>query len=394
MPQRTEINPEIAADHEEATQWRRELHKQPELLYEVHKTAAFVAEKLKVFGCDEVAEGIGRTGVVGIISGKKGNAAKCVGLRADMDALPIHELNDFEYKSTVNGFMHACGHDGHTAMLLCAAKHLARTRNFDGKVAVIFQPAEEGGSGGKAMVDDGLMEKYRIERVYGMHNMPSLPLGEFAIRPGTIMAAADFLEIEIEGVGGHAAEPHNCVDPIAVGSAIINSLQTLVSRECDPLDPGVVSITAFHSGEAHNVIPPSATLKGTARALTENTRTMLERRLGELCETVAKAHRARATLNYMRLYPPTVNNEAEAEFCAEAARKISGQDGVDAETEPLMGSEDFSFMLLKRPGAFIFIGNGDSAFLHHPRYDFNDDIIPIGASYWTALAEAALPSGA
>jgi len=385
------IRPEIAEGAEEAAGWRRELHRHPELLYDVQWTAAFVAEKLKAFGCDEVVEGIGKTGVVGVIEGKApAGDGKSIGLRADMDALPIHELNDFGHKSTIDGKMHACGHDGHTTMLLAAARHLAAKRDFAGKVAVIFQPAEEGGAGGLAMVEDGMMERFGIAQVYGMHNMPTLPVGSFALRPGTLMAAADFFEIEIEGVGGHAAHPHDCLDPIVVGASIVSAAQTLVSRECDPLDSAVISICAFHSGEAHNVIPPAATLKGTARALTEETRTRNERRLGELCESIAKAHGARAKLSYQRLYPATVNDAEQTRFCAEVAGKVSGEGKVDSDTAPVMGGEDFSFMLNARPGAFIFIGNGDSAGLHHPRYDFNDEIIPIGASYWVALTESAL----
>ncbi len=357
----------------------------------MHRTARIVAEKLREFGCDEVAEGIGQTGVVGIIRGKGKESSDAIGLRADMDALPIYEQNNFAHKSVVDGKMHACGHDGHTSMLLAAGKHLAQTRNFSGTVALIFQPAEEGGAGGLAMIEDGLMERFGIGRVFGMHNMPGIDVGKFAIRPGTQMAAADFFEIGIEGSGGHAAQPHQCIDPILIGSEIVSTVQTIVSRETDPLTPAVVSVCSFHSGDAHNVIPSHAILKGTARSLTEATRSRIEARLEEICTLVGKVHNAKATLSYRRLYPPTVNDPEQTTFAAGIARRIVGDGNVDDQTAPMMGGEDFSFMLERRPGAFMFIGNGESAGLHHPRYDFNDEIIPQGASYWVALAEVALP---
>ena len=385
------IKPEILAAHEEATAWRQDLHRHPELGYEVGRTAGIVAGKLRAFGCDEVTEGIGQTGVVGVVCGK-GGGGETIGFRADMDALPIVEANDFAHKSHINGRMHACGHDGHTAMLLAAAKHLAATRNFCGRVAFIFQPAEEGGAGGLAMVKDGLMERFDISRVFGMHNMPGVPAGEFAICEGVIMASSDFFDIDIEGKGGHAAQPHLCADVVLAGAQIVSSLQALVAREVNPLDAAVVSICAFHAGDAHNVLPQTARLQGTARALHEDLRVYLERRLGEISAKLAEAHGVLARLNYRRLYPPTVNNAEQTQRALHAARRLAGEAKVCANVKPMMGGEDFSFMLNARPGAFIFIGNGKSAGLHHPQYDFNDEIIPLGASYWATLAEAELPA--
>src|SRR6202165_1713057 len=382
----------IAEFHSEITAWRRDLHAHPELLYDVHRTAASVADRLKSFGCDEVVPGIGRTGVVGVIRGRKagGGARKVIGLRADMDALPIEEANDFSYKSTIPGKMHACGHDGHTAMLLGAAKYLTETRNFSGTAIVIFQPAEEGGAGGKAMVGDGMMERFDIEEVYGMHNYPGLALGEFAIRPGPLMAAADRIVIEIEGKGGHAARPHFSVDTVLVGAQIINQIQSIVARNVDPLEAAVVSICLFHAGNTDNVIPQTALLRGTARSLKPEVQDMLERRLHEVAEGTAKLHGAKAKLTYRRDYPVTRNHPAQTEFAADVAQEIVGKERVDTDVAPVMGAEDFSFMLEARPGAFIFVGNGASEGLHHPGYDFNDEIIPVGASYWVRLVEKAL----
>jgi hippurate hydrolase len=384
----------IAALHSEITGWRRDLHAHPELLYDVHRTATTVAEKLKAFGCDEVATGIGRTGVVGVIRGNRppDTSERVIGLRADMDALPIEEANDFPHKSTVPGKMHACGHDGHTAMLLGAARHLAETRNFAGTAIVIFQPAEEGGAGGKAMVQDGLMERFGIQEVYGMHNYPGLPVGEFATRPGPLMAAADRLTIEIEGKGGHAARPHIAVDTVLVGAQIINQIQSIVSRNVDPLQSAVVSICMFQSGSTDNVIPATAKLRGTARSLDPHVRDLLEKRLHEVVEGTARLYGARATLTYKRDYPVTRNHPRETAFATSVAAEIVGRDHVDGNTPPFMGAEDFSFMLEARPGAFIFVGNGDSASLHHPAYDFNDEIIPIGSSYWVRLVETRMPA--
>jgi amidohydrolase len=382
----------IADLHDDITAWRRDLHAHPELQYDVHRTAATVAEKLKSFGCDEVVTGIGRTGVVGVIRGNRPAAGpKAIGLRADMDALPIEEGTGLPYRSTVPGKMHACGHDGHTAMLLGAARYLAETRNFAGNAVVIFQPAEEGGAGGKAMIQDGLMDRFAIGEVYGMHNYPGLPVGQFAIRPGPIMASADHVSIDIEGVGGHAARPHLTVDSVMVGAQIVNQLQTIVSRNVDPLQSAVISICTFHAGNADNVIPQTARLQGTARSLTPEVRDLLEQRLREVVEGVARLHGAKASLRYRRGYPVLRNHERETGFAAAVAGQVVGGDKVDAAAAPVMGAEDFSFMLEARPGAFIFVGNGDSAGLHHPAYDFNDDVIPIGTSYWVKLVETALP---
>jgi amidohydrolase len=384
----------IAALHGDITEWRRDIHAHPELLYDVHRTAASVAEKLKGFGCDEVVTGIGRTGVVGVIHGRKPaqGALKAIGLRADMDALPIMEATNLPYKSTTPGRMHACGHDGHTAMLLGAARYLAETRNFAGSAVVIFQPAEEGGAGGKAMLQDGLMERFGIGEVYGMHNYPGLPVGEFAIRPGPLMAAADHLTIDIEGVGGHAARPHLSVDTVLVGAQIVSQLQSIVSRNVDPLQAAVISICMFHAGNADNVIPQTAQLNGTARSLTPAIQDLLERRVREVVEGVARLHGAKATVDYRRNYPVLRNHERQTGFAASVAGQVVGENKVDTAVAPVMGAEDFSFMLESRPGAFIFVGNGDSAGLHHPAYNFNDDVIPIGTSYWVKLVENALPA--
>ena len=371
--------------------WRRDFHAHPELLYDVHRTAAAVADKLKSFGCDEVVTGVGRTGVVGVIHGGKGrDPRKVIGLRADMDALPIQEANELPYKSTVPGKMHACGHDGHTAMLLGAARYLAETRNFAGTAVVIFQPAEEGGAGGKSMVQDGLMERFGIEEVYGMHNYPGLPVGRFAIRPGPLMASADRLTIEIEGHGGHAARPHLTIDSVLVGAQIVSQIQSIVARNVDPLQSAVVSICMFQAGSTDNVIPQTAFLRGTARSLTAEVRDLLERRLHEVVEGTARLHGAKATFTYKRDYPVTRNHERQTAFASAVAAEVVGRERVEQNTPPVMGAEDFSFMLEARPGAFIFVGNGDSAGLHHPAYDFNDEVIPIGTSYWVRLAETAL----
>jgi hippurate hydrolase len=379
----------VAALHNEIKEWRRDFHAHPELRYDVHRTAGSVADKLKSFGCDEVVPGIGRTGVVGVIRGRKaGN--KVVGLRADMDALPLEEETGLPYKSTVPGKMHACGHDGHTAMLLGAAKYLAETRNFAGTAVVIFQPAEEGGAGALAMIKDGLISRFGIQEVYGMHNYPGLPLGQFAIRPGPIMAAADHLAIEIEGKGGHAARPHLAIDTILVGAQMINQLQSIVARNVDPLESAVISVCMFQAGHTDNVIPQHAVLRGTARSLTPQVRELLHKRIGEVVKGTARLYGASAKITYTNGYPVVVNHERQTAFAADIAREISGADKVDIDVPPVMGAEDFSFMLQERPGAFIFIGNGDSAGLHHPAYDFNDETIPIGTSYWVRLAETAL----
>jgi amidohydrolase len=374
----------------EITAWRHDLHAHPELLYEVQRTAGTVAEKLKAFGCDEVVPGLGRTGVVGVIRGRKGKSDKAIGLRADMDALPIEEATDLPYKSTVSGKMHACGHDGHTAMLLGAARYLAETRNFVGTAVVIFQPAEEGGAGGKAMVDDGLMERFGIGEVYGMHNYPGMPVGQFGIRAGPMMAATDSVIIDVEGVGGHAARPHLAVDAVLVAAQIINNIQSIVSRNVDPLKSAVVSICMFQAGNTDNVLPQTVQLRGTARSLAAEIRDLLEKRLHQVVEGTAATYAAKAKLTYRRNYPVLVNHERETDFAATVAKQIVGDAHVDTTLPPMMGGEDFSFMLNARPGAFIWVGNGDSAGLHHPAYNFNDEVIPIGTSYWVKLVETAL----
>jgi len=381
----------IADLHNEITAWRRDIHAHPELMFDVHRTAASVAEKLKAFGCDEVVTGLGRTGVVGVIRGNKGQSGKVIGLRADMDALPIQEATNVPHQSTTPGKMHACGHDGHTAMLLGAARYLAETRNFAGSAVVIFQPAEEGGGGGREMVKDGLMDRFGIEQVYGMHNYPGLPLGEFAIRPGAMMASADRIYIDIEGRGAHAAKPHQGIDSVLVGAQIVNQLQSIVARNVDPLESAVVSICQFKAGSADNIIPQTARLSGTARTLTPEVRDLVEARVREVVEGTARLYGAAATVTYKRDYPVTRNHARETEFAASVAAGVVGDAHVDTDLAPVMGAEDFSFMLEARPGAFIFIGNGKSAGLHHPAYDFNDDAIPFGASYWVKLVETALP---
>ena len=378
----------VMAMSEEVASWRHDIHRHPELQFDVHRTAGLVAGLLRRFGCDEVVEGIGRTGVVGVIQGRPGSRA--VGLRADMDALPIVEGTGAPYASTVAGKMHACGHDGHTAMLLGAAKHLAETRNFTGRAVVIFQPAEEGGAGGRAMVEDGLMDRFGIEEVYGMHNMPGLAPGKFALRPGPIMASSDTFDITITGRGAHAAKPHEGIDPVIVAAHIVTALQTVVARNVDPLKGAVISVTGISVGDAYNVIAQSCRMKGTCRALEAGVRDLLERRLVEVAERTAIVFGASASATYSRGYPVVVNHPLETELCAEVAREIAGRDGVDAAAPPVMGGEDFAFMLEARPGAFIFIGNGDTAGLHHPAYDFNDRIIPAGIAYWARLAEARL----
>jgi amidohydrolase len=378
----------VADLHAEITAWRHDIHAHPELRYDVHRTAALVVEKLKSFGCDEVVPGIGQTGVVGVIRGRK--EGKVIGLRADMDALPLEEETNLPYKSTVPGKMHACGHDGHTAMLLGAAKYLAETRNFAGTAVVIFQPAEEGGAGALAMIRDGLISRFAIQEVYGMHNYPGLPLGQFGIRTGAMMASADHITIDIEGKGGHAARPHLSVDTILVGAQIINQLQSIVARNVDPLEAAVVSVCMFQAGHTDNVIPQHAKLRGTARALTDHVRTTLQKRVPEIVEGTAELYGAKAEITYTNGYPVLVNHDRNTDFAASVAREIAGSNKVATNFPPVMGAEDFAFMLEERPGAFIFVGNGDSAGLHHPAYNFNDETIPVGTSYWVRLAETAL----
>ncbi|MCV9998568.1 M20 family metallopeptidase [Pararhizobium sp. YC-54] len=373
----------------EVTEWRRHLHTKPELLFAVENTAAFVENKLKEFGVDEIVTGLGRTGVVGLIKGNLGEG-RTIGLRADMDALPMTETSGKPWASTTAGKMHACGHDGHTAMLLGAAKYLAETRNFKGAVAVIFQPAEEGGGGGNEMVKDGMMERFAIEEVYGMHNMPGMPVGQFGSRIGPIMASTDEFTITIDGRGGHAAQPHKTIDPIVIGSQIVNALQTIASRTVDPLASVVVSVTKFNAGFAHNIIPEQAVLAGTVRTLMPEVRDLAEGRIKQISESLGSAYGAKIKVSYGRNYPVTVNHRQETGHALSAAANIAGENQVSDDLDPMMGGEDFSYMLLARPGAFIFIGNGDTAGLHNPAYDFNDEAIPHGISYWVKLAEMRL----
>ncbi|MGQ7844241.1 M20 aminoacylase family protein [Granulosicoccus sp. 3-233] len=376
----------------EITQWRRDIHRHPELGYEVQRTAGFVADKLRDFGLDEVVEGVGRTGVVGIIKGRSQASGKIIGLRADMDALPIVEDSGAPWSSETPGHMHACGHDGHTAMLLGAARSLADSRNFDGTVIVIFQPAEEGGGGGLAMVEDGLMKRFGIQEVYGLHNMPNLPVGEFAIRPGPLMACADEFDIVVKGRGGHAAMPHVCIDPVVVASHIVLALQSIVSRGVKPTDPLVVSVTTLEvEGAAYNVIPQTVHMRGTLRAFDEEVRTVSRQRIIDIATRTARAFDAEAEVDYRDGYPPTVNHARQTDFVVEVAGKVVGSDKVDPDRPPMMGAEDFSYMLNERPGAFIFMGNGPSANLHHPKYDFNDDALRYGCQYWVTLVSESMP---
>ena len=387
------ITPTVAGIAEEAKAWRRDIHQNPEILYDVHRTAAAVAGHLRAFGCDEVATGIGRTGVVGVVRGRGGaGQGRTLALRADMDALPMSEQTNLPYASRIPGKMHACGHDGHTAMLLGAAKALAETRNFAGTAVLVFQPAEEGGAGGKAMIDDGLMDRFGVDEVYGMHNLPGLPIGAFSMRPGPIMAAADRFEIDIEGRGGHAAYPQQCIDPVLAGAQIVSNLQTIVSRNMDPLEACVVSVTQFHAGTAQNVIASLAKLGGTVRTLTESSRDLAEARLKAIVKAIAAAHEARAEVRYDRGYPVTRNHPEQTALSSRIARAVAGDARVEDGMAPIMGAEDFSYMLEARPGAFIFIGNGASAGLHNPAYDFDDAAIPHGIAYWTHLVETALPA--
>jgi hippurate hydrolase len=347
---------------------------------------------LREFGCDEVATGLGRTGVVGVIKGRKPaprGDIKVIGLRADMDALPIEEATNLAYASKTPGKMHACGHDGHTAMLLGAARYLAETRNFAGDAVMIFQPAEEGGAGAAAMIKDGLMDRFAVDQVYGMHNYPGIPVGSFAIRSGPIMAATDSIDIRIEGLGGHAARPHKCIDSVLVGAQLITALQSIVSRSIDPLESAVISMCEFHAGNARNVIPQTAEIRGTVRTLTEKVRELVEKRVREIVAGVAQMTGARIDLEYERGYPVVVNHASQTEVATQVAKEIAGAANVH-ECPPLMGAEDFAYMLEQRPGAFIFCGNGNSAGLHHPAYNFNDDAIVYGTSYWIKLVENTL----
>ena len=386
----------IAEYQDELTAWRRHLHERPELGFEEHETAAFVAEKLRAFGCDEVHTGFARTGVVAVIRG--GSGGRTIGLRADMDALPIEEASGAAWTSRHPGRMHACGHDGHTTMLLGAARYLAETRNFDGTAYLIFQPAEEGGGGGRTMVEDGLFERFPAEQVFGLHNWPYAPLGTFAMCTGPAMAASDELTITIQGVGCHAAWPQNGRDPIVAASHVIQAIQSVVAREVDPLDNAVISITRVQGGDAYNVVPERVELWGTIRTFREATRTRLIQRIEEVVQGVGLAQGITGSVKVSAGYPATINTAREAQLGADAAAEIVGDAKVDRAPEPCMGSEDFAFMLNRRPGSYIWMGTGSDARpshqLHSPHYDFNDDAIPLGVSYWVRLVERLLPKAA
>jgi len=371
------------------TAWRRHLHQHPELGFECQETAAFIVERLREIGVDEIHEGIGRTGVVAIINGS--GPGPTVGLRADMDALPIVEVTGKPYASTVPGRMHACGHDGHVTMLLGAAKYLAETRRFAGRVALIFQPAEEDGGGGLAMVEDGMMDRFDIHEVYGIHNSPNTPFGHFHTAPGALMAAVDTAWVYLTGKGGHGATPHETVDPIPAAVGMVGALQTIVSRNVFALDELVISVTQFHSGTASNIIPEEAWFCATIRSFTPSVRDLAKRRFHEIVEGHAAAYGVAARIDYDWGYPPTVNHAAQAGFAAEVAREISGEAAVLADAPKEMGAEDFSYMLEARPGAYLFLGTGPGAGLHHGAFDFNDEAAPVGASFFARLVERALP---
>jgi amidohydrolase len=381
----------VAAMHEEITAWRRDLHAHPEIGFDVHRTAGIVADKLKAFGCDEIVPGVGKTGVVGVIKGRKSASGKVVGLRADMDALPILETTGVPYASTTPGKMHACGHDGHTAMLLGAARYLCETRNFDGTVVVVFQPNEEGLTGSLAMLEDGLIERFGIQQVYGMHTSPTHELGKFALCAGPMLAACDKFTIEITGKGSHAGRPHEGIDPVVVAAQTIMALQTIASRTVDPLDAVVVSTCIVRAGEAFNIIPPGTTLIGTIRTLSEKVRSQTHARMKAIAEGTAALFGATAQTTFEGDVPVTVNDVEKTRFVQGVAGEIAGEGNVK-EMRPIMGAEDFSHMLRKRPGAFIMLGNGIGPGLHNPGYNFNDAAIPLGVSYWVRLAETAMPA--
>ena len=369
--------------------WRHDFHRNPELQYELPKTAAKVADLLRSFGCDEVVEGVGKSGVVGVIHGQIDTSRRVIGLRADMDALPIDEKSDVPYKSEVPGVMHACGHDGHTSMLLGAAQYLCETRNFDGKAAVIFQPAEEGGAGAKAMIDDGLVTRFNIDEFYGIHNMPGIETGKFAIRPGPLMASADRFKIILTGKGGHAAMPHLAVDTTLVAAQILVNLNLIVSRSIDPLKRVVVTAGTFKTdSSALNVIANTVELEGSVRSLDEDMRDLVQERLSQVAEGTAAANQCEITIEYERGYPITDNNEEATQHAISVASSVSE---VDTDTPPIMPSEDFAYMLMEKPGAFIFLGNGDSQMLHNPEYIFDDEAIPFGSSWYAGMVEERLP---
>jgi hippurate hydrolase len=388
----------IARYHPEITALRRDLHAHPELGFQERYTAARVAEALRLCGVDEVHTGIGRTGVVGVVRGQRSSSGKMIGLRADMDALPLSEHNDFAWKSTTQGRMHACGHDGHTAMLVGAARYLAETRQFDGTAVLVFQPGEEGYAGAREMIEDGLFSRFPVDAVYGMHNWPSMRPGTVGINPGPMMAAADRITITITGRGGHGAHAYTTVDPVLVAGHLITAVQSIVSRNVRPVDSAVISLCAMQAGDlgAMSVIPDTVTLVGTVRTFSPAVQAMVERRLGELCGAVAMGFGATATVHYERMYPATINSAPEAHFAADVATSLLGHEHVVRDLEPSMGSEDFAFMLQVKPGAYFRIGQGEengagSCFLHNSRYDFNDEILPLGAALHASLAEHAMP---
>jgi hippurate hydrolase len=375
--------------------FRRDLHAHPELGFEERRTAARVAEALRDAGVDEIHTGMGKTGVVGVIQGRGPNGARSIGLRADMDALPMNEENDFAWRSAHRGLMHGCGHDGHTTMLVGAARYLARTRNFDGRAVLVFQPGEEGFAGAKAMIDDGLFERFPVDAIYAMHNWPALPPGQIGVRSGPVMAAADRFEVVVQGRGGHGAHPELTIDPVLVAAHIITAAQSLVSRNVDPVEHAVVSMCSVQAGDpgAYSVIPREARIVGTTRSFKLTVQNLLEERLGRLVESVAVGLGATATLRYQRNYPATFNSEAESEFAAGVAESLVGESNVLRDLPPSMGAEDFSFMLQVRPGAYLRLGQGGQGgcFLHNTRYDFNDEVLPLGAALYASLIEQGLP---
>ena len=384
----------IAAFHDDMTAWRRDLHAHPETAFEEERTSALVAGKLAGFGL-EVHRGLAGTGVVATL--RAGSGSRAIALRADMDALHIQELNDFAHRSRHDGKMHACGHDGHTAMLLGAARYLAETRHFDGTVHFVFQPAEENEGGGRVMVEEGLFDRFPVEAVYGMHNWPGMEVGRFGVLEGPVMAAFDVFEITIEGRGCHAAMPHLGVDPVVAAGSVIQNLQIIVSRRVSPLDSGVVSLTQIHGGDTWNVIPETVVMRGTARSFEAATRDLIEATIHAIGAGVEATHGVKVTLRYDRRYPATINTAAETELAATAAGDVVGATSVLRDLEPSMASEDFAFMLQARPGAYVWIGNGsaeDGRMLHSPHYDFNDEILPIGATWWARLVETVLPASA
>jgi len=394
----------ILAQAAALTQLRRDIHAHPELCFKEVRTSDLVAAKLTEWGIP-IHRGLGTTGVVGIVQGRdKGQSGRAIGLRADMDALPMTEFNTFAHASTAPGKMHACGHDGHTTMLLAAAQHFARHRDFDGTVYLIFQPAEEGGGGAREMIKDGLFERFAMEAVFGMHNWPGMPMGTFAVSGGPVMGSSNEFKITITGKGGHAALPHMGIDPVPIACQIVQGFQTIVSRNRKPVDAGVISVTMIHAGEATNVIPDTCELQGTVRTFTFETLDLIERRMREIAEGVSAAFGARCAFEFVRNYPPTINTLYEADFCSKVMAGIVGEDKALAQ-EPTLGAEDFAYMLQEKPGAYCFIANGDGAHrgrydggghdagpctLHNPHYDFNDELIPLGATYWVNLAQAWL----